>query len=348
LDEVVDLVQGAADPAAVAKLGLLGLTIPQRYGGLGLNLQSLEPYLEVAGSGPGWLRMLVHVANGFWRPVDRFGSAEQRQIIPALASGDAVLAFALTERAGGTGRDTHSRAVRDADGWCLFGEKHLITFADRADAFLITVATDERKAVDSLTTFLVPRNTPGLVIDATQETMGLTETGHGILLFDGVALPDSARLGGIGQGLEVALSFLDYSRISLSACMVGLAQHALDCSVDFARQRATFGRPIAQRQAIQMHLADMHADVSAARALVRHAARCHDAGVPLTMLASTTKLFCQGMVGRVTDLALRVHGGYGYTKDAPIERLYRDARGFWFEEGTAEIQQLVIARNLLA
>jgi alkylation response protein AidB-like acyl-CoA dehydrogenase len=260
-----------------------------------------------------------------------------------MAAGEAMVAFALTERAGGTGRDLHSRAQRDGSAWRISGEKHLITFADRAEAFLLTAASDDRRAGDSLTSFLIPRDTPGLAIEATQHTMGLAGTGHRTLRFEGMAVSDVHRLGEVGQGLEVAMSFLDYSRVSLSSCMVGTAQRALDEAVAFARERVTFGRPIADRQAVQVHLANMHADVAAARALVRAAAVD-----PTGPESATAKLFCQGMVGRVTDLALRVHGGLGYTTAAPIERLYRDARGYWFEEGTAEIQQLVIARHLLA
>jgi acyl-CoA dehydrogenase len=159
---------------------------------------------------------------------------------------------------------------------------------------------------------------------------------------------DTDRLGEVGQGLEVALSFLDYSRLSLSTCMVGLAQRALDEAVAFAHRRQTFGRPIADRQAVQAHIADMQADLLAGRALVRTVAAAYDAGEDITAIASAAKLFCLNMVGRVTDHSLRVHGGFGYTKDAPIERIYRDARGFWFEEGTQEIQQLVVARDVLA
>jgi alkylation response protein AidB-like acyl-CoA dehydrogenase len=195
---------------------------------------------------------------------------------------------------------------------------------------------------------LVPRDTPGLEIDVSQPTMGLHGTGHAFLRYDGMVLPDSQRLGAIGQGLEVALGFLDYSRVSLANCMVGLAQRALDEAVQFSKRRVTFGRPIADRQAIHAHLADMHADIEAGRRLVRHTARLCDDGADITAAASAAKLFCLNMVGRVTDLSLRVHGGYGYTKAAPIERIYRDARGFWFEEGTAEIQQLVIARHVLS
>lgn len=330
-----------------AEVGCYRLTLPEEHGGWGLPLLDYLPYLEAAAMGQGSGRMLVHLTNGVWRPLARFGNDEQRALIPGVANGDVVVAFALTEKAGGTGRDLHSSAVRDGDGWRVSGEKHLITFADRADHFILVVATDDRRAKDSLTAFLVPRDTEGFEIDATQRTMGLHGTGHAWLRYDGMFVPDAVRLGHVGQGLEVALSFLDYSRVSLSNCMVGLAQRALDEAVAFAKQRVTFGRPIADRQAVQAHLADMQADVSAGRGLVRVAAeRCQN-GEDFTAEAATAKLFCLNMVGRVTDKSLRVHGGYGYTTDAAIERIYRDARGFWFEEGTAEIQQLVVARHVL-
>lgn len=332
----------------LADLGLLRLTIPTELGGCGLPTPEYQPYLELAAQGPSWVRMLTHVGNGFWRPIERFGTPEQRALIPRMATGQVQVAFALTERTGGTGRDLHSRAVRDGSGWRITGEKHLITFADTADYFLLTVATDDRGAADSLTTFVVPRDTPGLQIDVNQHTMGLAGTGHGVLTYDGMVVDDATRLGQVGQGLAVGMSFLDYSRISLATCMVGLAQRALDEAVGYAKERHTFGKPIAARQAIQVHLAQMQVDVAAGRALVRDAGARHAAGEEIGTVAASAKLFCQQMVGRVTDRALQVHGGLGYTTERPIERIYRDARGFWFEEGTAEVQQLVIARALLA
>lgn len=330
-----------------AELGVYRLTIPPEYGGWGLSVTEYLPYLEAAAMGHGSGRMLMHLTNGLWRPLAHYGSDEQRQLVTAMGKGETVVAFCLTELAGGTGRDLHSRARQAAGGWTVTGEKHLITFADRADVFLLVAATDDRRAKDSLTAFLVLRKTQGFEVDATQRTMGLHGTGHAWLRYRDVFVPDSAVLGEVGQGLEVALSFLDYSRISLSNCMVGMAQRALDVAVAFSKRRVTFGQPIANRQAMQAHLADMHADVSAGRGLVRLAAEKCSNGENFTADAATAKLFCLNMVGRVTDKSLRVHGGYGYTTDAPIERIYRDARGFWFEEGTAEIQQLVVARHVL-
>jgi alkylation response protein AidB-like acyl-CoA dehydrogenase len=333
--------------ARAAEVGAYGLTVPEELGGSGLGVVDYLPYLQTAAMGPGAGRMLVHVSNGIWRPVAQFGSEAQRALVPQMVRGDAVVAFALTERAGGTGRDLHSRAERDGSRWRVTGEKHLITFADRADHFVLVVATDDRQAQDSLTAFLVPRGTPGFDIDVSQHTMGIHGTGHAFLRYDGMEVADDQRLGEVGQGLEVALSFLDYSRVSLSACMVGLARRALREAARFAKQRVTFGRAIAERQAIQGHLADMHTDIEAGQGLVRLAAERCQAGEDFTTEAATAKLFCLQMVGRVTDLSLRVHGGFGYTKGAAIERIYRDARGFWFEEGTAEIQQLVVARHVL-
>ena len=331
----------------VASIGAYRLTIPREYGGFGLTMPDYLPYLEVAAMSPGSGRLLVHHTNGLWRPIAWYGTEEQRALIPQIASGDVVPAFALTEKTGGTGRDLHSRAVRDADTWLLSGEKHLITFADRADWFIVVAASDDRKAKDSLTAFLIPRNTPGFEIDLSQSMMGCHGTGHAFLRYADMAVPDAQRLGDVGQGLAVALSFLDYSRVSLSNSMVGIAQRALDEAVAFSKRRITFGQPIADRQAIQGHIAAMHADVEAGRHLVQHAASLFAAEQPFTTQAATAKLFCLNMVGRVTDLSLRVHGGYGYTTEAPIERIYRDARSFWFEEGTAEIQALVVARSML-
>jgi Acyl-CoA dehydrogenases len=186
-----------------------------------------------------------------------------------------VLCRLRADRAGRRHRPRpRSLAHRSGLGWLISGEKHLITFGDRADWFLLVVASDERREKDSLTAFLIPRDTPGFEIDPTQRTMGLHGTGHAWLRYSDMAVDDSLRLGEVGQGLEVALSFLDYSRMSLATCMVGLAQRALDESVAFAHRRTTFGKPIADRQMVQAHLADMQADLLAGRALVRTSRTC--------------------------------------------------------------------------
>jgi len=333
--------------ARAADLGAYKLTMPAEYGGFDLSASELLPYLEVAAGGHGSGRMLVHLTNGVWRPLHRFGNDRQRELVRGMGTGENVVAFALTEESGGTGVDTKSRAVRVDGGWKLSGEKHLITFADRADHFLLIVATGEPGSENPLSAFLIPRDTEGFGIDSSQDTMGLHGTGHAWLRYDDMFVADEYLLGEVGQGLEIGLSFLDYSRVSLSTCMVGMGERALREAAQFSKRRVTFGKPIAARQAVQGHLAMMRADVDAGRGLVQRAAGMLDAGEYFTPQAAVAKLFCLNMVGRVTDLSLRVHGGWGYTKAAPIERIYRDARGFWFEEGTQEIQQLVVARSVL-
>jgi alkylation response protein AidB-like acyl-CoA dehydrogenase len=326
-----------------ALAGCYGLTVPKKYSGFGMEMAEYLPLLEKAAMGPGIGRMLVHLTNGIWRPLEMFGTPDQKGLIDQIVTGEVVVAFCLTEQTGGTGLDLHSRATLEGETWRISGEKHWITFADRATHFVLVVKSGDKE----LTSFLIPRNTPGLEIDSSQYAMGLHGTGHAFLRYQEMEVPDSCRLGSVGQGLEVALSFLDYSRVSLSNSMVGLAQRALDESIKFAKRRKTSGKVIADRQAIQGHLAMMHADVQAGRYLVQFAAKQYSAGKNFTVEAATAKLFCLNMVGRVTDLALRVHGGLGFSKASVVERIYRDARGFWFEEGTAEIQQLVIARGLL-
>jgi alkylation response protein AidB-like acyl-CoA dehydrogenase len=201
-----------------------------------------------------------------------------------------------------------------------------------------------------MTAFLIPRDTPGLEIDATQETMGLHGTGHAWLRYEGMEVSDELRLGEVGQGQELVRSFLTYSILSLTTCMVGLSQRALDEAVAYTKVRTTFGKPVSERQVVQAQIANMAADIAAGRSLVRALAAGYDASGPQAVeaFAATAKLFCLNMVGRVTDASLRCHGGFGYTKQALIERIYRDARGFWFEEGTQEIQQLIVGRDILA
>jgi alkylation response protein AidB-like acyl-CoA dehydrogenase len=330
-----------------AEVGALRLTIPPEWGGFGMRTLEAQPYIETAAMGPPSGRMLVHIGNGLWRPLLRFGNPEQQQIVAGMACGEQCVAFAHTEKSGGPGRDLHTRAELSGSTWRVSGEKHLITFADRADWFILFAATDDRRTSESMSAFVIPRGLPGLEIDATQTTMGLMGNGHAWLRFDDMEISDGLRLGEVGQGQEIVRSFLTYSILSLTTCMVGLAQRAMNEAVAYATRRRTFGKLIAERQIIQAHLADMEADVIAGRSLVRELATGYDAGAGMEAFAAAVKLFCLNMVGRVTDVSLRVHGGFGYTKEAAIERIYRDARGFWFEEGSQEIQQLIVARNVL-
>jgi alkylation response protein AidB-like acyl-CoA dehydrogenase len=350
-DEVARCGRMPADlMARAAEIGALAMTAPPELGGLGMPVRQVVPFLEVAAQGPAVGRMLVHVANGMWRPISRHGSPAQQELISAAGRGEIVIALGVTEPGGGSGKDLRSAAVpASADTWRLSGEKHLITWAQHADWFIILATAEEPGGPDGgpkLTTFLVPRGAPGLTVEA-QTLMGLDGVGVGRVVMRDVEVGRPDLLGCVGDGMTVLATFLDYSRISLSACMVGVGQRALDEAVRFARERVTFGKPLGERQAIQTKLAEMYAKLSAARALTDSLARQYDEGTVQDIDTAAGKMFCAEAVNDITDTALRIHGGLGYTTARPIERIYRDARAFLFEEGTAEIQQLLIARRLL-
>lgn len=333
----------------LAERGLLALTLPREYGGRGLALAEYFPILEVVAQSHGSVRMIVHVQNGLWRLLHAHGSPEQkRRYLPRWGSGEARLAFALTEPDTGTGADIGTTARRDGDAWVLSGRKWLITFADVAEASIVVAYTDRSRRQEGISAFLVPRGTPGFTVTSQAYGMGCFGTGHGLLEFRDCRVPAEALLGREGDGLRMVLrDFLDVSRISIGVACLGMARRALDLALAHAKRRVTFGKPIADRQAVQIMLAEAAVDLEAARLLVYDAARRADAGEPFTTQASMAKLFGLEMVGRVTDKALQVFAGIGYLRDGPIERIYRDARAVRFEEGTAEIQKLVIARDLL-
>ncbi|MEK7878980.1 MAG: acyl-CoA dehydrogenase family protein [candidate division NC10 bacterium] len=330
------------------ELGLMRLTFPREYGGEGLRLQEYFPILEECAKSHGTIRILVHGVNTMWRPMSYARKPLKDRWLTAIAAGEAIPAFALTEPDTGTGADIGTTAVRRGDTYYLTGNKHLITFADIADVFTVVACTDRSKGGAGISAFLVERNTPGFSMTMMPEMMGMKGSEHGILEFREAPVPAGNLLGEEGQGLEIVLrGFLDQSRAAIAQSCVGIAQRSLELAADFTKQRVTFGKPIAERQAIQMMLAEMATGIHAGRLLVMDAARRFDAGQPLAKEAAMAKVFCLEMVGEVTDRALRIFGGRGLTTAYPIERLYRDARALWFEEGTAEIQKTVIAREVL-
>lgn len=328
-----------------AELGAFRLTVPQEHGGFGLGVVEVLPYLELAAQGPAAGRMLVHVLNGMWRPLAAFGSPEQQALIARQAAGQAIVGIAVTERGGGSGRDLSTTAVREGGGWRLRGEKYLITFADLASHVIVLAVTDESRGADALSTFLVPTDLPGVSREA-EPLIGLAGIRLGTLRFDAL-LDESHRLGETGQGFAVMQKFLDYSRISLSACMVGFGQRCLDEAVGFAKRRVTFGKPIAERQAIQVQVAQMYAQLLAARSTLRAVAEKSAFGQDFAVEAAACKMFCADVATGLADACLRLHGGFGLTRASIAQRLVRDSRSWWMEEGTAEIQSLLIARRLL-
>lgn len=329
--------------------GFLRLTAPAAYGGCGLALSQYLPLLESFSQLHGSLRMIVHVVNGIWRPIDLLADDERRRrfVVP-LVRGRITAAFSLTEPKAGTGADIRTSARREGPDYVLNGEKWLITFADTADYLLLFARLEGTSGAEGTLAFMVPRDAPGLRIEPMPRSMGLTGTGHGHIYLENCRVPAANRLGAEGQGLTVALSgFLDPSRVCVGMTCVGLGQRALDLAVKRSHERVTFGQPLSRRQAIQMGLAEAGTDVEAARQLCLYAGRLWDEGKLTPRVASMAKLFGSEMLQRVTDRALQVFGGAGYFQPAEIERIYRDARAQRFEEGTAEIQKTVIARALL-
>jgi alkylation response protein AidB-like acyl-CoA dehydrogenase len=330
--------------------GYLRLAAPIEYGGRGIPFTQYLPLLELFAMSHAALRMIVHVCNGVWRSIDSHASAEQRErfVLPLIA-GELKVAFTLTEPTAGTGADLRCSVTRAGDTYYLSGEKHMITFGTIADYLLLFARVEGTTGTDGTVALLVPPHGEGVTATVMPETMGVRGSDHGAFVFDRAPVPVANRLGEEGDGLGVALSgFLTPSRIAVAMTCVGLAERALELALDYARTRETFGKKIAQRQAVAFSLAEAKTDIEAARALVMQSAERWESGADAAADSAMAKLFAVSMLGRVTDTALQVHGGIGYWASSPIERVYRDARAQRFEEGTNEIQKTVIARALLS
>ena len=329
--------------------GYLRLAAPAEYGGSGLPFRRYLELLELLSMSHASLRMIVHVCNGIWRPIAAHADDEQRQrfLLP-LVAGDIKVAFALTEPNAGTGADLRCSVERAGDTYYLSGEKHLITFGTIADYLLLIARLQGTRGGEGTLALMVAPRGEGVQARVMDESMGVRGTDHAHLVFDRAPVAVANRLGAEGAGLAVAMGgFLAPSRISLATTCVGLARRALELSVAYAKARETFGRKRAERQAIAFKLAAMATEIEAARALVMQSASVWENGGDVTAEAAMAKLFASEMLQRVTDAALDIHGGIGYFSPSPIDRVYRDARAQRFEEGTAEVQKMTIARALL-
>jgi alkylation response protein AidB-like acyl-CoA dehydrogenase len=328
--------------------GYLRLAAPVSLGGRGLPFMRYLELLEIVSRSHASVRMIVHVMNGLWRAMLPYANEEQlERFVRPQVSTDIKVAFTLTEPNAGTGADIKSSVVLEGDTYYLSGEKHLITFGCISDYLLLFARLQGTRGADGTVALMVPAHGEGIQNNPMPESMGVIGTDHAHLVFDRAPVPVANRLGEEGEGLQVALGgFLVPSRISVGMTCVGLASRALDLAVAYAKQRETFGKPIASRQAIAFKLAEMAADLEAARQLVLYAAGTWERTHAAAAESSMAKLFASEMLQRVTDGALGVHGGIGYFK-SPIERVYRDARAQRFEEGTVEVQKQTIARELL-
>ena len=329
--------------------GLLKLTVPREYGGWGLNQVQFMPIMEEVAKSHGTIRLLVHAWNGiFMRGILEYGTPEMKEkYLPLIARGKWCAGFALTEPGTGSGTDIKTTATRDGNNFILNGQKHLISLADICQAFNVLTYTDRSLGRKGLTSFLVFKGSPGFTVHEMPQAMGNRGSFHGVLVFKDCVVPAENVLGEVGQGIDVALGPLDLSRFSIAVSCLGLAQRFLELSVPYSKARITFGKAIAERQAVQQMLADMGTDIYALRMMVNDVAKRYDQGLPIRKESSMCKLFGLETLRRVGDNALSIHGGLGYFKTFVIERMYRDSRALWFEEGTPTIQKLVIARDIL-
>jgi acyl-CoA dehydrogenase len=337
--------------AEMRELGLFGLSIPQDYGGLGLTMEEeVLVCFELGQTSPAFRSVIgTNVGIGS-QGVVMFGTeAQKAEWLPKLASGEIVASFALTEPgAGSDAASVRTAAIRDGDHYVVNGTKRFITNANRAGMFTLLARSDpSRKGAGGISAFIVPAKTPGITIGKPEKKMGQQGAHICDVIFENARVSENLRLGAEGEGFKVAMQVLDRGRLHISAVCVGVAERLIRECVTYAREREQFGSRIGDFQLIQAMLADSKTDAYAARCMVMDAAKTRDTGASVTMEAACTKYFASEMAGRVADRAVQIFGGAGYVADYGIERFYRDVRIFRIYEGTSQIQQLVIARNLL-
>lgn len=341
----------------MGSIGLLGLSVPETYGGAGVDAISAAIAIEELGWGCGSTALSIAAHNGLGcAPLVLFGTEELKQTyLPVVASGrrpdgssSGLAALALTEPAAGSDlRGISCHAYLEGNEWVINGTKMWCTNAGIAEYIITFVRHDANQTSDQFSLILVPRNQTGLYIDPPEKKMGLKGSPTHAITYHQVRVPQNHLLGKAGDGLRQTLQVLDGGRIGIAALSIGLAQSAFEAALQYAKERKAFGQPIAEQQAIQWMLADAATEIHAARMMVYYAAWLKDQGKRFTKEAAMAKLLASEMAERVCRNAIQIHGGYGYSREYPVERIYRDARLMTIGEGTSEIQRLVIARQLL-
>ncbi len=335
----------------LAQLGILGITIPEEYGGSGGDTMSyilaVEELARVDGSHG--LILSAHVSLGA-HPILLYGTEEQKKkYLPPLCDGTSLGAFGLTEpNAGSDAGGTQTRAVLEGDHWIINGRKQFITNATYSHSPLITARTDkEIKGPHGISAFIVPSQSPGFVLGKKESKLGCRASDTRELVFEDCRIPKENLLGPSGHGFNIFMETLDSGRISIAALALGIAQGALDKAIPYAKERRQFDQPIGSFQSVSNMIADMAAGIAAARHLTYHAARLKDAGRSFGHESSIAKLFASEVAAAATTNAVQIFGGYGFLKDYPVERYFRDAKLTEIGEGTSQIQRLIIARHLL-
>ncbi len=334
----------------MGELGLMGIAIPEQWGGSGSDTVSYVVALEEIAKACASHAVIMSVNNSLYGgPVLKYGTDAQRErFLRPVASGHAQGCFALTEpQAGSDATNQHTLAVRDGDHYVLNGRKLFITTGREASFALVFGQTDRTKGARGISAFVVEKGTPGFTVSKTEDKLGIRASDTAELVFDDCRVPAANRLGEEGLGFKIALAAIDGGRIGIAAQALGIAAGAYERSLAYARERKSFGVPIGHHQMVQWMLADMATGIEGARLLTLRAAALKDAGKPYRAAAAMAKLFASETAMRVTTDAIQVHGGYGYIKEYQVERYFRDAKITQIYEGTSQIQKLVIAREVL-
>jgi alkylation response protein AidB-like acyl-CoA dehydrogenase len=334
----------------LGELGFMGVLVPEEYGGAGLTYRDYIAIVEELAAVEGGVALSVAAHNSLCtNHIFVYGNeAQKKRWLPSLAAGEILGAWALTEpEAGSDAGGTKTFAVRDGGDWVLRGSKNFTTHASVGKVAVLMARTTPGTDHHGISAFIVPLDAQGVAVGKKEDKLGMRVSDTASLILDDCRLPGEALLGTEGEGFIQAMEVLDGGRISIAALGVGIAQGALDAAIAYAKERRQFDRPIAAFQAIKLKLADMATSVAAARLLTERAAEAKDAGERVTLLASQAKLFASEVAVRVCEEAVQIHGGYGYIKDYPVEKFWRDSKLCTIGEGTSEIQRLVIARELL-
>jgi hypothetical protein len=341
-------------PSAVVRgmgeAGFLGTAVPERWGGAGLGpIEFIMIMEELSRVDPSVGLTLAAHSGLCLQHLLLFANDEQAaRTIPALATGEKIGAWCLTEP--GSGSDAsgmRTTAVRDTEGYIINGSKVFITNGGHASTYVVMAKTEPSGGTKGISAFIVDRGMPGVIVGRKENKLGMRASDTVQMTFDHVRVPAANLLGKEGEGFTQALTVLDSGRIGIAALSVGLAQGALDAATRYARERKQFGKALAEMQGIQFHLADMATEIAAARALTVDAAQRKARGESITMAAAQAKYFASEAAQRIATTAVQIHGGYGFTKDYPVEKYYRDAKLLTIGEGTSEVQKMVIARHLL-
>ncbi len=334
----------------MGELGLLGMLVPEEWGGADAGQVTFSLVMEEIAAGDGSCSTIMAVHNSVaCKPILDFGTTLQKEkFLRPLARGEMLGAFALSEpQAGSDASNLKCRARRDGNHFVLDGTKQFITSGANADLVIVFAVTDPEKGKKGISAFIVPTDTPGYTVSRIEKKMGQNASDTAQVVFDQVRLTPDLLLGREGEGYRIALANLEGGRIGVAAQAVGMARSAFAAARDYAKERTAFGKPIAEHQAVAFRLADMATGIETGRQMYLHAATLRDSGRPCLKEASMAKLFASEMAERVCSQAIQIHGGYGYLGDFPVERIFRDVRVCQIYEGTSDIQRLIISRAIM-